>query len=211
MANDLATLNGILDLALRDPSDTTWTSAEKNAAIDRAVRNLSPKVTRPLDHGTYTITLAAGTYYYALNAAVVYLSRLDLVGTDSTEYGPLKDGTWETSGDLMTGAGKVHISPTIVDRWDGATLRCVGYGRYDTTANYIPDDYIDLVVSTAATDLIKKLLAGRAQFKQTGVTRQDQNVSVTELVTMLNAFEQSMREKRAQTTTFRKPVPGRVG
>mgnify|MGYP000025129607 FL=1 len=210
MANDAATLNGILDLALRDASDETWTSAEKDAAIARAVRNLSPKVTRPLDHSTYTLTLVAGTYFYSLNAAVVYLSRLDLVESDGTERGPLADGTWETVGDLMTGAGKVHISPTVVDKWDGSTLRCVGYGRYDVSTNYIPDDYIDLVIATAATDLIKKLLADRAAFLQHGVTRQDQNISVTEMVTMLNAFEQSMREKRAQTTTFRKPVAGRI-
>jgi hypothetical protein len=210
VANDAATLNGYLDLALRDSTDVTWTSAEKDASIARAVRNLSPKVTRSLDPASYTLTLVAGTYYYSLNAAVVYLSRLDLVEADGTERGPLRDGTWETSGDLLTGAGKVHVSPTVVDKWDGSTLRCVGYGRYDVTTNYIPDDYIELVISIAAAELIKRLLADRSAFLQHGVTRQDQNISVTEMVTMLNAFEQAAREKKAAATTFRKPVPGRV-
>lgn len=209
MANDLATLNGYLDLALRDSSDETWTSAEKNNALERAVRNLSPKVTRPLDPETYTQALTAGDYFYSLNSAIVYLSRVDLVDADSYEMGPLPDGSWEVVGDLLTGAGKIHVTPEVSDT--EGTLRYNGYGRYGTTANYIPDDYIDLVVSTAATDCIKKLLSDRAAFLQHGVTRQDQNISVTELVTMLNAFEQSMREKRSQFTTFRKPVPGRVG
>lgn len=210
MANDLTTLNSYLDTALRDPSNVTWTGTDKDAALVRAVRNLSPKITRPLNPDDFSIVLAEGTYYYPIDSEILHVSRIYLTEVDGTQHGALSDGTWETVGDLSTGSGYLHISPVIVDNHDLWEIYVLGYGRYDTTTNLIPDDYIELVISTAAAELIKNLLAGRAQFKQTGVTRQDQNVSVTELVTMLNAFEQSAREKRAATTTFRKPVPGRV-
>jgi len=213
MANNAAGLNAIIDLALRDASDETWTSAEKDAAIARAVRNLSPKIVRPIGWSdtNHSDLLVASTYYYALHTSMIYLSRVDLIESDGTERGPLPDGSWELTGDAILGTGTVHIAPWYVDRWAGSTIWYRGYGVYDVTTNLIPDDYVDLVIAAASAELIRALVADRSRFLQNGVMRQDQTISVTELVTMLNAFEQVAREKKSATTTFRKPVPGRVG
>ena len=213
MANNAAGLNAIIDLALRDPSDETWTSAEKDAAIARAVRNLSPKVVRPLawSDTANSDTLVASTYYYSLASTMFYLSRIDMVESDATERGPLPDEAWELTGDISLGAGVVHIAPWFVQKWAGSVIWYRGYGVYDVTTNLIPDEYVDLVIAAASAELVRALLADRSRFLQTGVTRQDQIISVTEMVTMLNAFEQVAREKKAATTTFRKPVPGRRG
>ena len=293
MANTLATLNGLLDSALRDTSNETWTSAEKDALIERAVRNLYPRISFQLDPESYTHTLVSEDYFYPLKPEVMSISRVDLVESDGTERGPLRDGTWEMTGrvgvpkfavlttsangddiidtavahdfragdavrflSLTGGTGltvgttyyviagnlgsttlqvsttvggsaelfssditagtieganaKLHVSPTVVERWAGHTIRLNGYGRYDTLYNYIPDDYIELVIAEASKEALKWLMQDRSRFLQNGTTRQDQSISVTELVTMLNAAEQRAREERSRWTTFRKPVPGRI-
>lgn len=208
MSNDLATLNALLDSRLRDTSDETWTSAEKNTLIQNAVRNLSPRIVRPLDPESYTQALTAGDYFYALNSAIVHLSRVDWLDADSEEMGPIRGELWEVVGNTLDGTAKIHVSPTIVDQ--GGTLRYTGYGRYDTTTNYIPDDYVELVIAEASKEALKMLMQDRARFLQHGVTNQTQNISVTELVTMMNAAEQRAREERQRHITFRRPVMGRV-
>jgi hypothetical protein len=261
--------------------------------IERAVRNLYPRIYRQLDPELFTTTLVAEDYFYALNPEILTVSRVDLVESDGTERGPLRDGTWELTGrigspkqsilstsaaadniidtflahdfrvndvvrfiSLSGGTGltvgttyyviagnlgsttlqvsttlggtavdfstditagtiegsntKIHISPSVVDKWAGHTIRFNGYGRYDTVYNFIPDDYLELVIAEASKEALKWLMQDRARFLQNGNTRQDQSISVTELVTMLNAAEQAAREERSRWTTFRKPVPGRI-
>lgn len=205
MANNTATLRGYLQSSLRDTSNETWTTTEMDNAIIRAVRTLAPRVVRPLDPESYTQALTAGDYFYALDSAIYQLTSVDWVDADSNERGRLKPGTWETVGDVQNGAGKIHVSPYIADY--GGTLRYHGYGRYDTTTNYIPDEHINLVLARAEVELYHYLKSDRTRFLNWANTRQDQNVSLNELLQAINAAEQRERELSGKAFTFRKPVP----
>ena len=163
MSNDLATLNGLLDTALRDTSDATWSSAEKDDLIERAVDDC-PR--RPLLHDDATLSLVSGAYYHTLPAGVVAISRLDLEDLDGNERGQIAGGLWEVVGDPLTDNAEVHIDQRIVDRWDGGTVHIIGYGRYDTTTNLIPDEFVPYVIAHARAEAYGRIASDRARFKQ---------------------------------------------
>jgi hypothetical protein len=207
MSNTTAVLRGYLQSALRDSTNVTWTSGEMDNAITRAVRDLWPRVARPLDPETYTQAMTSGTYVYSISSAIVQLNRVDWVDSDGNERGTLQ-GTWEVLGDMLNGTGKIHVHPAIVET--GGTLYYrVAFGRYDTTTNYIPDEYIELIIAQASVVLLHYLKVDRARFLQWANTRQDQNTSTNELLEMINNAEQRAREVSASKYTWRKPVPGR--
>jgi hypothetical protein len=207
MANDAATLRGYLQSALRDTTNATWSTTEMDNAIARAVRTLYPRIAVPLDPETYTQTLTSGDYYYALNAAIVELNTVYWVDTNSDERGALQPGTWEVVGDTIAGTAKIHVHPRIADF--GGTLRYHGFGRYDLTTNKIPDDYVNLVIAKAEVELLHYLKNDRARFEQWLNSRQDQNVSVNELLTLINNAEQRADMLKSERQTFRKPKAGR--
>lgn len=205
MANTTAVLRGYLQSALRDSSNETWTTTEMDNAIIRAVRTLAPRVVRPLDPESYTQVLTAADYFYAIDAAIIQITSVDWIDSDGNERGRLKPGTWETVGDILLGVGKIHITPYIADT--GGTLRYHGYGRYDTTTNYIPDEYISLVIAKAEVELLHYMKSDRNRFLNWANSRQDQNVSVNELLQSINAAEQRARELEGRSFTWRKPSP----
>ena len=207
MANDAATLLGFLQSALRDSSNATWTTTEMNNAIALAVRTLAPRVVLPLDPESYTQALTAGDYFYSLSSAIVDLNRVDWVDSDGNERGELHPSTWEVVGDIIGGTAKIHVAPSIVD--SGGTLRYTGFGRYGVSSNQIPDDLVNLVIAKAEVELLHYLKSDRARFLQWQNTRQDQNVSVNELLQAINAAEQRVRELSASVYTFRRPKGGR--
>lgn len=216
MANDLATLNGYLDTALKDTGDTVWGASEKNNLIDWAVASLWPRYSRPLDPTATTITFQADTYYYSLPGNVRSVSRIDLLDSDGNEYGPAHGRAWEVVGDLLSDGemytGKLHIAPQYVSALGGGTARIHGYGVYDTTSYYIPDIYVSLVLAKARAEAYRRLAASREQFKVWLARNQSQNVSVNELLQMINEADSEVR--RLELTiprVWQKPVPGRQG
>src|SRR3989304_3842961 len=65
--------------ALRDESDPqTWTNQEKADLIRWAIADLWPRVSREIDQTATVnkITLVAGTYFYALPAGILAVSRV---------------------------------------------------------------------------------------------------------------------------------------
>lgn len=205
MANDLATMNALLDIALRDTSDLTWTSAEKNDLIERAVDDCP---LRPLLHGDATQALTSGDYYYDLPAAVVSVSRIDVADSDGNEAGAVSGGLWEIIGDPLTGDAEVHIDPRIVDRWGtGATVRYIGYGRYDTTTNLIPDEYVPYVIAHARAEAYSRMSSDRARFKQWANDEQTLNISVNEMIQLTNDAQLERDRHRARIFRWRKPMP----
>jgi len=206
--NTTALLRGFVTSALKDPTNVTWSTADVDNLVIRAVRSLSPRVQLPLSPQSYTQALTKGTYFYALNAAIVSLSRVDLVDTNSDERGPLAIGTWEIAGDLNGGTAKIHIAPSVVDGI-GGTLRYNGYGRYDLSANLIPDDYLAYVVAHATAAGFTWLRSDRVRFKQYLDADQTTNTSVNELGQMLNDAQRDVERERSRLFTMRKPMPGR--
>lgn len=211
MANDLSTLNGKLATQLRDTSGTlVWASTEKDDLITWAVTGLWPRFSRPLDPTVTTVALVAGTYYYALPAGVKAVSRVDYYDANLVEYGPLHGRSWEIAGDAFYGTGKLHVSPAIAEQ--GGTVRLNGYGIYDVTTNLIPDILIALVLAKARAEAYRRMGVDRVRFKEWLAKNQTQNVSVNELIHLINeADNEAIRLERSLPRTWQKPVPGRQG
>lgn len=204
MANDSATLVALLQTALRDTSDATWTSAEKTALIEQAVDACPP---RPLLHDDASLSLVAGAYYHTLPAGVVSISRIDLEDIDGNERGAIAGGLWEVIGDTLTDAAEVRIDQRIVDRWDGGTAHLIGYGRYDTVTNLIPDEYVPFVIAHARAEAYGRMASDRARFRNWETSEQPLNISVNELLTLINDAQLERDRHRARIMRWRKPMP----
>lgn len=210
MANDAATLLALLRLQLREPVAATWTDAELNTLVARAVNNLFPRVVIPLLPATYTQALTASTYTYSINAAILAVSRIDLIDTASNELGALDTGTWRVEGDLLAGTAKVRLAPGIVDGI-GGTIRYTGYGRYNVTTLPIPDDYVTQVLAAARVEAYRRIAGDRVRFKQWSDTEPSQNTSVNELAQFIAEAQREADQWKATQKTWRKPLPARVG
>lgn len=210
MPNNTATIRGYVQNALRDTTAATWTTAVIDEVVGRVIASLWPRLQRPLDSESFTQTLTTSDYYYALSASITALSRVDWVDGNSQERGVLPGHLWEIHGSLIQGTAKIHVSPSIVDG-PGGTLRYLGYGRFDGTTNFIPDEYLPYVISECVNYLAAYELNARTQFKQYGVADQRQNVSTTELVSIMAEHRQRADRERARQMTWRKPMQARIG
>lgn len=209
MSNDLATLSSKLATALRDTTHETWNSTELDDLVTWAVAGLYPRYARVLDPTTATLTLVAGTYFYALPAGVVEVSAVDHY-SGTTEYGPLDDQAWAVAGDLESGAGQLRVAPIFAE--SANTLRLYGYGKYDVTTNLIPDDLVPLVIARARGEAYRRMGADRANFLQWQTSEQNQNISVNELVLLINEADADANQLASRIPrTWRRPVPGRLG
>lgn len=204
MANTLAVLNGLLDTALRDTSDVTWSSDEKNQLIRQAVDDCPP---RPLKHDDASIDFVSGAYYHDLPAGVVSVSRIDIEDVNGDPAGSVSGGLWELIGDPLTGDAEIFVSPRLVERYDGGTGHLIGYGRYDTTTNLIPDDYIPFVLAHAKAAAYGAMASDRARFRNWETDEQPHNVSVNELVLLINDAQAERDRQAARIFRYRKPMP----
>ncbi len=210
MANDLATLSSKLATALRDTDHETWNSTEKDDLVTWAVANLwggSPRIFRELDPTTTTVSLVADTYFYPVPSGVVDVWALDLYnGTD--EYGMVDGSAWQLVGDPYSGL-KIRVSPALAET--GYTLRVHGIGRYDVTTNLIPDDFVPLVLAIARAEAYRRITGDRARFEQWLASNQTQNMSVNELLNLIDDAEKFALRERRSVRTWAHPVPGRQG
>lgn len=208
MSNNAAGLNAFLDAQLNDAADTVWPAADKDNVILWAVAGLYPHISRVIDPSTATIDLTPGTYFYALPTGILNVSRVEYINTAGDEVGSLANGSWELTGDPLLGTALIHIAPSITDA-DG-TVRVHGYGRYDTTSNLIPDEYVPLVLALARAELYRRTAGDRARYQEWMSRQQVQNVSVNELLQMVNEADNEAKQLRTRYRTWQKPVPGRV-
>lgn len=209
MANNLATLNNKLATALRDESYDTWASAELDDLLKWSVATLWPRFSRPLDPTTTTVTLVDGTLYYSLPSGVMNISRCDLLNASDEYVGPVYGGAWEIVGDVYTGAGKLHVGEEVPS--GGGKLQLHGYGRYDTASNAVPDDFVPLVLAKARAEAYRRIAADRERFKNWLARNQSQNVTVNELLLMINEADRDALQHERRLQVFQKPVQGRVG
>lgn len=209
MSNTLATLNGKLATALRDTSYATWTSAEMDDLLTYGLAVLFPHLSREIAPSSAQITLVASTYFYSLPAGVMEVSRVDWIDTDSNEMGPIGPGSWEVVGSPILGTGQLHVSPVIADQ--GGTLRLISYGRFDLTTNLIPDDYVQYLLAVARAEAYRRMAGSRARFEAWQAQNQKQNVTVNELILLINEADAEAEKLRRQIRVWHKPVPGRVG
>lgn len=209
MSNDLATLNVKLATALRDTSYDTWVTGEVDELINRAVDSLFPRYARPLDPTSTTVTVTEDTYYYSLPSGVRSVDRVDRFLDGTLDVGALSGRAWELVGDVLSGTGKLHIG-RVADIDD--VLHLHGTGVYDTATNLIPDHLIALVIARARAEAYRRVMADRERFKTWLARNQTQNVSLNEMLQMVNeADAEAARLSRETPRTWQKPVSGRVG
>lgn len=211
MPNDLATLKGKLATQLNDESDVDWSATEKNDLITWAVANLWPRRRREIDPSLASseISLVAGTIFYAAPSGMEHIVRLDWKDADGNEGGPIWNG-WEETGDPFGGTLKIKVAPVIAER--GGKLRVYGYGRYNTSTALVPDDYVPLVLAKARAEAYRRMGADRARFKNWQSRHPDQDISMNELLQLINEADAEARLLDAELpTTVQRPVPGRVG
>lgn len=215
MSNNAAGLNTFLTTALRDSAYATWTTGEMDNLISWSVTRLFPRFSRQIDASSASlaeVTILTGTYYYALPSGMVMCSRIDLKDSGGDYYGPIGGRAWEITGDPLTGAGKIHVSPQIVDNYVGGKFVLHGYGRYDVTTNLIPDDLVPLVLARARAEAYRRVGADRDRFKAWLSRNQSQNVSINEMLQMINeADNEAKMLEQSAVRVWQKPVSGRVG
>lgn len=214
--NDQADLRGKLETQIGETHDATgpnreiWTTSELNYLVDQAVESLYPRFSRPLDSETTTITLVDDTLYYALPTGVRAVSRLDLFDANSSMVQVIPGRSWEVTGDPLGGAGRIFISDAFATT--NYTARLSGYGAYDTATNLIPDLYASLVLARARAEAYRRVGADRARFTAWLARNQSQNVSVNELLQLINEADNEARQLEARIPkVFQKPVSAYTG
>jgi hypothetical protein len=206
MANDLATLNAKLATALRDTTYEVWSSHEMDDLITWAVADLWPAISyEPLVTALADIAIVAGTYEYATTIRVI--RRIDLFDSAGTYVGPLADGTWEPSGSTSSA---FQVNETINDQYAGGDYRPVGYQQYNVSTNLIPDDLVRLVLAKARAEAYRRMGADRSQFKNWQARNQSQDMTINELVLLINEADSEAERMRRLHRTIHRPVPGRI-
>jgi hypothetical protein len=212
VANDSDTLVEKLLVALRDPEQATWNAQDPDELSDIivwSVASMYPHLARQLDPSDpgSQVTLVTDQTFYPIPAAFLEVYRLDRLDEDDNEAGPVADGTWEIVGSLIDGLGQLHVATSVVNQL--GTLRLYGFGRYDDD-NAVPDDYVPIVLARARAEAFRRVVSNRERFTAWLVRNQTQNISVNELLQMVNEADAEAERLYRRFRTARQPVPGRL-
>jgi len=205
MANDLATLRGKLDTQLRDTGHEAWEQTEKEDLITWAVHSLYPRRARVMDEPIYPLDPEMEDY--AVPTGMREVNRVDW-GQVSTDHFVVRlpGDVWYTYGEPTSLVLWVSRDYTSADYY----LIAHGYGVYDLTSNLIPDEYVPLVLARARSEAYRRMAGDRARFEQWLSSNQTQNMSVNELLQLIqDADDQAERLDRMLPRAQRLPVPGR--
>ena len=209
MANDLATLREYLAIAVRDTNAETWSTAELDDLVRWSVARLWPRQSYQHNPTTKTVTLVADTYHYTIPSDIDHIARCEWYTSGGDEYGALDGAAWELVGGVDNGTARLHVAPIVVDQ--GGILRLISYTKYDTTTHLIPDELVQLVLAYARAEAYRRLAGDRQRFTAWLSRNQTQNISINEMLQMINEAETEARRLKAERKTWQKPVPGRQG
>lgn len=213
MPNDLATMNGYLDVALRDTGDETWTSTEKNNLITWAIAQLGSRMSK---RATATLAISPTMPWYDLSSlGLSTVDRVDLYNgspfsASSKRLMALPGGSWEITGDILSGSSpQLYINP--IYSVAGHYLLLHGTAKFDASTSLVPDRYVPAVLAVARAEAYRRVTAERARFKNWLAKNQVQNISVNELIQMVNEADAEAQRLMGNVQITGKPVPGRVG
>lgn len=209
MVNNLVTLNAKLTRALRDATYATWTSAELDDILTWTVAELYPRISRQIIPESASITLVADTYKYDFPAGIIDVTDVILFDSSGDPVTELGGSSWFIEGDPLAGTADLRVAPAIVDAYAGGSVKLRGYGRYDLTANYPPDDFVPLILSVARQEAYRRVGADRERFKAWLSRNQNQNVSVNELLSLISEADRDAERLKREKRTWVRPVPGR--
>lgn len=204
--NNLATLRAQLDTQLRDLDHEVWGQTEKEQLLINAVARLYPRVVR---HIIVNVPVIENTYTYLLDANIRNVFRIDVLNASSEMTHVLPNGGWELWG--TTGGSEaltLHVGRGFAQA--NTTFRVHGYGRYDIQTNAIDDSLVPLVLARARAEAYRRMGADRIKFENWLVNNQTQNVSVNEMLQLINEAEREAEFLERQSATIKKPVPARV-
>lgn len=215
MAQDTETMRRRLRDALFDVEDETWSAGEKDDIIQLALGKLNQRAPRPLDPtvAAQAITLVSGTYFYAIDSGTTNVENVFYINGSSQRVGYMESG-WEVVGDILTGNAKLHVNPTTVEQ--GGTLQIGGSGPYTITSQSTaqtlapPERYVTYLLAWSRSEAYRRLLSDRARFYQWQNENQIQNVSLNELIQMLNEAERQADNEWVAIKRWQRPVPGRI-
>lgn len=209
MANDLTTMRERLRQQLSDVNDDTWDAGEKDDLLLWAMRRMNYKVPRPLDPNAtaQVISLVTDTYFYSIDSTIRNVERVALYDDQGDYNGTIT--AWEVSGDILKGTGQIHIAPALVEGWVGGEVHLYASGNYDYVTNLVPDDYVAALLALSRSEALRRLITDRARFKQWQVANQVQNISVNELIQMVNEADRAAAEEQALLKQWQKPVTAR--
>ena len=211
MPNDLSSLTAKLATQLRDTTYAVWTQGEMAELLTLAVDDLWPSVSYRTKDDTTTITIVSGTRLYAIPTTVVDVDRVDVKDASNKYIGPMMDGSWDVTGDTLTGSGWLTVNPSVNDNYAGGKFVLEGYCRYDLVSHFVPDPLVALVLAKARAEAYRRMGGNRAQFTNWQSRNQLQDMSVNELIALVNEAETEAERLRRRHKTLRRPVPGRVG
>ena len=203
MANNLATLRTQLSLKLRDATNATWSTGELDDILTQRAAQLWPRVGVNLTTDFTTIPYQESNSLPATFRSVHRVDVLDVTGL--MEY-TMPAGTWELRG--TPGAYTLFVNRNYV--LSGKTMRVFGYGVYDLVTTLPDDRFVPLILAQSASEALRRLIPDRAQFKKWLTRNQEQNVSVNELILMVNEADAEAEKLYQRAWTWKKPVPGRV-
>lgn len=200
--NNLASLRAQLDTQLRDTDHNVWSQTEKEQLIINAVARLYPTVVR---HVIVEVPSVDNTPTYVLDNSIVNVFRVDLLDASDNMLAALPNGSWELWGDSPR---TLHVSRRFATA--GYTFRVHGYGRYDVSDNTIDDHLVPLVLARARAEAYRRMGSDRVQFENWLTHNQTQNISVNELLQLINEAQREAEFLERQSATIKKPVPARV-
>lgn len=207
--NDLNTMREHLRQQLSDVEDLTWDAGEKADLLLWATRRISykaPRLQNPFDSSNQH-TLVSGTYTYAINANTKAVQKVTLYDADGDYQTTIT--AWEIVGDITLGTAKIHVAPSIVEGWAGGYIQLYATANYDIENNVIPDDYVAAILAVARAEALRRLVSDRARFKQWQVANQVQNISVNELIQMVNEADRNASEEELLLKQWQLPVEAR--
>lgn len=201
--NDLADLKTKLATALRDSSNNVWSAAELGNLLTWATASLFPRVVRGITKEVASVD--DQEVYDWPDTTMREISQIDWLDSNDNMILRLGGGSWETQGDVESGSGKLFINRVYSD--GSHSFRVHGYGVYDLTTNLPPDRYIPLILARARAEAYRRALGDRSKFQKWQALNQTQNVSVNEMIQMVNEADNEAERLGRMAFTWRKPKP----
>jgi hypothetical protein len=203
--NDLSALNTKLVTALRDTTYATWGTGEIDDLLIWAAAMLYPRVARRVQEEEEMLD---DEHEYGF--AALEIDRVDVIDRDTNKvFRILTGGTWEYFADPLGEGGNLYINPRFNE--PGKNLRVHGWGRYDLSENIPPDDVVPLILAVARAEACRREVSRRYASTNWQTLDQRQNISVNELVQMVNEADTEAERLSRKFQTMRRPKPARVG
>lgn len=203
--NDLADLKTKLAVALRDSSNAVWTATELGVLLTWSAAMLYPRLAIA---ATDTIDSVDDQETYTVPAGMREISMIDWYDSDDNMVMRLPGGSWEIQGDAMQDGATLFINRIYSDGSHSFLVH--GYKEYDLVTNLPLERYVPLVIAKARAEAYRRALGDRAKFEKWQALNQTQNISVNEMIQMVNEADKEAQRLEGSAFTWRRPKPGRI-